>query len=98
MEHRRPSWSMSINSDDSDLHHLRFFINTRTKREDETQVVWRLSLNNHETQTYEYVWLQEAEVMAIARIESEGDRFIKADYYLRYCGKTIRHGALNKRT
>lgn len=98
MEHRQPNWSKSINSDDSDRHHLRFFINARTKREDDSQVVWRLSLNNHEMQTYEFVWLQEAEVLAILRIAGEGEQFIKAEYYLRHCGKNIKSGTLNKRT
>ena len=97
MDHRRPGWSHSVNSGDSDQHHLRFYVNARAKREDETQVVWRLSLNNHETKTYEYVWLIEAEVLALIAVKEEAQRFMKANYYLRSCGKRVANGAIGER-
>lgn len=94
MNHRQLSWSLAIISGESSEHHLRFYVNVRTKREDATQVVWRLSLTNGQTQEYKYCWLIEAEVLALAALETDAERFEKAKYYLLQCGKVVRTGKL----
>lgn len=92
MNHRQPSWSLIAISGDSNEHHLRFYVNVRTKREDVTQVVWRLSLTNGQTKEYEFCWLIEAEVLALIECKTDAERFQKATYYLRQCGKRVRTG------
>lgn len=95
MEYMRPGWHLSINSGDAAQHHLRFYINARAKREDATQTVWRLSLTDGVTKTYEFCWLNQQEVKAVLAIRNESEQFDKAMYYLRYCHKRVKRGTSN---
>ena len=95
MEYMRPGWHLSINSGDAEQHHLRFYINARAKREDATQIVWRLSLLNGITREYEFCWLNQQEVKAVLSLRNEGAQFDKAMYYLRYCNKRVKTGVSN---